>query len=199
MMLASFFASNVIDAQAFWHNAAALVVVIPLMGGPIAVLLNRGRMAWGWAVACTAVAFLLSLDMLSIVIRGTSITYEMGDWAAPLGIVYQVDALNALIISLVSGMALLALIYGFPLVEREIEAKKHAMFYGTFLICVAGLIGVSITGDVFNVFVFLEVSSISTYVLVAMGAQKNRQALFVSFNYLILVTIGATFFVIGCG
>ncbi|VAV88391.1 Na(+) H(+) antiporter subunit D [hydrothermal vent metagenome] len=89
--------------------------------------------------------------------------------------------------------------YGLPLVEREIEAKKHAMFYGTFLICVAGLIGVSITGDVFNVFVFLEVSSISTYVLVAMGAQKNRQALTASFNYLILGTIGATFFVIGVG
>ena len=55
------------------------------------------------------------------------------------------------------------------------------------------------TGDAFNVFVFLEVSSISTYVLVAMGAARDRRALSAAYNYLILGSIGATFFVIGIG
>ena len=63
----------------------------------------------------------------------------------------------------------------------------------------AGLLGVTITGDAFNVFVFLEISSISTYTIIAMGAGKDRRALTASYNYLILGTIGATFFVIGVG
>jgi len=62
-----------------------------------------------------------------------------------------------------------------------------------------GLLGVAITGDAFNVFVFLEISSLSTYALVAMGARRDRRALTSAFNYLVMGTIGATFFVIGIG
>jgi len=62
-----------------------------------------------------------------------------------------------------------------------------------------GLVLMVVTGDAFNVFVFLEVSSISTYALVAMGAARDRRALTASYNYLILGSIGATFFVIGLG
>jgi len=180
-------------------NAPALVVAIPLIAGAVAVVLGHGKLAWVWSVLIALVTFGFSLILLQSVLGGETITYAMGNWPAPLGITYHIDALNALLISLVSAMALLALLYGWPMVEREIDSKKHAMFFGTFLLCVGGLIGVAIAGDAFNVFVFLEVSSISTYVLVAMGAQKNRQALTASFNYLILGTIGATFFVIGVG
>jgi len=199
MILESVVSSGDTGFAAILSNAAALVVVIPLIGGAVAAILGRGRLAWAWAVLCVLASFILSIVMLSVVLDGGTIAYEMGNWAAPLGIAYKVDSLNALIISLVSGMALLALLFGLPTVEQEIESKKQAMFFGIFLVCVAGLIGISITNDAFNVFVFLEVSSISTYVLVAMGASKNRQALTASYNYLILGTIGATFFVIGVG
>jgi multicomponent Na+:H+ antiporter subunit D len=198
MSLLAMFAEIPIATGA-WLHAAVLVVAIPLMAGPIAVILARGRWAWMWSVLVAAITFGLSLILLVTVMGGETITYEMGNWAAPLGIIYYIDSLNALVLSLVSGMALLALVYGLPTVEREIESGKQAMFFGTFLICLAGLIGVAITGDAFNVFVFLEVSSISTYVLVSMGARQNRQALTASFNYLVLGTIGATFFVIGVG
>ncbi|MBL1431315.1 MAG: monovalent cation/H+ antiporter subunit D family protein [Robiginitomaculum sp.] len=180
-------------------NAAALVVVVPLLGGAIAMLLGSSRLAWSWSLICALATFALSLVLLSGVLSGENISYEMGAWVSPLGILFEIDALNVLLITLVSAMGLLALLYGLPTIDQEIDRHKHAMFFGTFLICVAGLIGVSITGDAFNVFVFLEVSSISTYVLVAMGSKQNRQALTASFNYLILGTIGATFFVIGVG
>jgi multicomponent Na+:H+ antiporter subunit D len=65
------------------------------------------------------------------------------------------------------------------------------------MLCLAGLLGVAITGDAFNLFVFLEISSLSSYVLIAMG--HDRRALTASFQYLILGTIGATFIVIGIG
>lgn len=180
-------------------NAPALIIAVPLLAGPIAVIINHGRIAWAWSVAMTAATFGLSIILLISVLSGHPVSYEMGNWPVPLGILYEVDALNAPILSLVSGMGLLALVYGLPLVEDEIAPRKHAMFFGTFMISLAGLLGVTITGDAFNVFVFLEVSSISTYILVAMGASRNRQALTASFNYLIQGTIGATFFVIGVG
>jgi multicomponent Na+:H+ antiporter subunit D len=73
------------------------------------------------------------------------------------------------------------------------------MFYTCYLLCLTGLLGMVITGDAFNAFVFLEISSLSTYVLVALGANRDRRALTASYTYLVMGTIGATFFVIGVG
>ena len=66
-----------------------------------------------------------------------------------------------------------------------------------YLLCLTGLLGITITGDAFNAFVFLEISSLSTYVLIALG--RDRRALLAAFQYLIMGTIGATFYVIGVG
>ena len=66
-----------------------------------------------------------------------------------------------------------------------------------FLLCLTGLLGITVTGDAFNAFVFLEISSLSTYVLIALG--RDRRALLAAYQYLIMGTIGATFYVIGVG
>ena len=66
-----------------------------------------------------------------------------------------------------------------------------------YCLCLAGLLGITITGDVFNLFVFLEISSLSTYVLIALG--QRRKALVAAYQYLVMGTIGATFYVIGIG
>jgi multicomponent Na+:H+ antiporter subunit D len=123
----------------------------------------------------------------------------MGGWAPPHGISLVVDALSAPLLVLIALMSFVTLIYALPATIAEIKPNKRAPFYAAFLLCVAGLLGMVITGDAFNVFVFLEVSSISTYVLVAMGAARDRRALSAAYNYLILGSIGATFFVIGIG
>src|SRR5918996_1192028 len=82
-------------------------------------------------------------------------------------------------------------------VAFEIEEGQRAWFYCMYLLCLAGLLGITITGDAFNAFVFLEVSSLAMYVLIALG--HDRRALVAAFQYLILGTIGATFYVIGVG
>ena len=84
-------------------------------------------------------------------------------------------------------------------IQNEIAEKHHTLFYACYMLCFTGLMGVTATGDAFNVFVFLEVSSLSTYVLIALGAQRDQRALSAAYDYLILGTIGATFFVIGLG
>ena len=76
-------------------------------------------------------------------------------------------------------------------------ADQHYLFYTMFVLCLAGLLGIAATGDAFNLFVFLEISSLATYVLIALG--RDRRALVAAYQYLIIGTIGATFIVIGVG
>lgn len=189
---------STLPAWALAH-AAPLAVIAPLLSGPIALVLSRGRLAWAWTLLISLATLAFTIVLYAQVVQHGSVTYAFGDWAPPLGITYHVDALNILVLLLVAAMGVLSLIYGLPSIMREIAAEHQAAFFAAFMLCLAGLMGVAITGDAFNVFVFLEISSIATYVLVAMGSSVDRRALISSFNYLILGTIGATFFVIGIG
>tara|TARA_Y100000588_G_scaffold392893_1_gene506593 strand:+ start:180 stop:1484 length:1305 start_codon:yes stop_codon:yes gene_type:complete len=121
----------------------------------------------------------------------------MGGWLAPWGIEYKVDHLSALILVLISGVASILMPFAYNVVSKEISVDQHRLFYTMYLLTFTGLLGMTITGDAFNAFVFMEISSLSAYVLVALG--KKRNALYAGFQYLTLGTIGATFFVLGVG
>jgi len=181
-------------------HAPALLVMIPLILSAPAAMLPGGRPAWIIAVLGVAASLLMAIELvLATRAEFSVISYALGGWEPPFGIEYRVDALNAAILLLLSSTGLLALIFAGPSVADEIDADKRSLFYSAFLICFAGLSGVAITGDAFNLFVFLEISSIATYALIAMGWKNDRRALTASFNYLVMGTIGATFFVIGVG
>lgn len=177
----------------------ALQIVVPFVAAPIIVLLGSRRLAWPIAFAASAISFVIAILLLLAVMDGGVISYHMGGWEPPLGIEYRVDAANAFVLLLVSGISTVALPYARTSIAHEIAAKHHTLFYTAYLLCFSGLMGVAITGDAFNVFVFLEISSLSTYVLIAQGAARDRRALTAAYDYLIMGTIGATFFVIGIG
>ena len=180
-------------------HGAALLVVLPLLIGVVLAILPSEKLAWLLAFIVALICSVLAFCLVLQIFGGESLSYSMGGWDPPHGIPYVVDGLSAPLLLLISLMAVLCLFYAWPSVQAEVEPKKRAPFYAAFLVCMAGLLGMVVTGDAFNVFVFLEVSSISTYVLVGMGASRDRRALTASFNYLILGSIGATFFVIGLG
>lgn len=180
-------------------HGAALMVVLPLLMGAITAILPRERLAWIVTLIVSAILTLTAFGLVLTILGGETQLYKMGGWDPPHGISYVIDGLNAPLLLLISAMALLCTLYALPTVVAEVEPKKRAPFYAAFMVGVAGLLGMVVTGDAFNVFVFLEVSSISTYVLVAMGASRDRRALTSAYNYLILGSIGATFFVIGIG
>lgn len=180
-------------------HTPALIVVIPLIMAAVAAFMPKGIWAWGVTMATAAIVAILSLVLLGQVSEAGVISYAVGGWAPPLGIELRVDMLNIPLLLLVGFVGLLCVIYALPSVADEIAKSQQALFYSAFLVCFTGLLGVTITGDAFNLFVFLEISSISTYTIVAMGADKDRRALTASYNYLVLGTIGATFFVIGVG
>jgi multicomponent Na+:H+ antiporter subunit D len=179
------------------QQQSILLVVIPLLAAPVTALLPSGRLAWLLTQIVTITCVLISLSILIDVTNGQLIHYELGGWAPPWGIAYEIDALNALIVVIISLIATLVTTYAWSSVAIDIPAEKQPHFYTAFQLCFLGLLGMSMTGDIFNVFVFLEISSLSTYALISMG--RNRQALTAAYQYLILGTIGATFFLIGIG
>lgn len=178
-------------------NLPALQVVLPLIGAPICALLPARKLAWGFATLVTWLVFAIALSLLFQVSSGEAISYEMGGWQPPFGIEYNVDKLSAFMLVLVSGIASVSMIYAKESVAREIDPERHATFYAVFLLCFTGLLGMIITNDAFNVYVFLEISSLATYALIAMG--KDRRALMSSLEYLVLGTVGATFILIAVG
>ncbi|MGV6801218.1 MAG: monovalent cation/H+ antiporter subunit D family protein [bacterium] len=183
----------------FMEHLPVYPVIVPLVAAPLTLLMKPGRSPWLWASLVAVATFLCTLILLEAVWYGGVIEYEMGGWASPLGIVYRVDLANALVMTLVSLMAAVIFPYSYYSVRDEIGDRQTPAFYTLLMICFSGLMGVTATGDAFNVFVFLEISSLSTYGLVAMGAARDRRALTAAFNYLVMGTIGATFFVIGLG
>ncbi len=174
-------------------------VLIPFLAAPICMVFGRNILSWLITFFSSVFCLVVAVSLLTEVSDGSYISYHLGGWPPPIGIEYVVDTANAILLVLVSGISSIVLLYARDQLFCEVSEEKHTLFYTCYLLCLTGLLGVLITGDVFNVFVFLEISSLSTYVLVAQGARKDKRALKAAFNYLIMGTVGATFFVIGVG
>ena len=174
-----------------------LQVVIPLLAAPLCSLLPKTKLPWLFATIVAWICFAISVFILIAVNQQGTLTYELGSWPAPWGIQYHIDIVGAYVLVIVSAIASITLLASRCLVENDITPQKHSLFYTAFLLCLTGLLGIVATGDAFNVFVFLEISSLSSYALIAMG--DNRKALTASYEYLIMGTIGATFILIGIG
>jgi len=182
------------------RHAPVLIVVVPLIMAAVLALSPSGRLSWILSMVATAASFYFALLTLGIVqaTPGGIIEYWIGNWYL-IGIEFRVDALNAMILLIISGMGFLAAVFAWPTIVAEVQKQKISLFLSAFLLCFAGLCGVAATGDAFNLFVFLEISSLSTYVLVAMGASRDRRALTAAFDYLIMGTLGASFYIVGVG
>ena len=179
------------------EHLPVLIAVVPLLAAPLAALVSNRRIAWALALLSAFWCGYAALRLLAATAGGEVITYELGGWARPYGIEYVIDGANAWVLTIVSLVAPVVVVFSRRSLEREIDAGKLHLFYAAFLLCLAGLLGIAATGDVFNVFVFLEISSLSAYALIAMG--RDRRALTASYQYLIMGSLGATFIVIGIG
>ena len=174
-----------------------LLIVVPLVAAPLCVLLRQKTLVWAFAsLVCVASLGMASMLLIRVLEEGV-ISYAIGGWIAPWGIEYRIDTINAFVLLLVSIIAAVLMFFAQPSVADEVSGKQHYLFYTAYLLCLTGLMGIAITGDAFNVFVFLEISSLSSYTLIAMG--RDRRALTASYQYLLMGTLGATFIVIGIG
>lgn len=175
----------------------ALQVVVPMLGAVFCAFLKRGTIAWMLSLVVSWAAALISTGLLQQVLSNGTISYALGGWAPPFGIEYRVDTISAFILFLVSWSGAIIMVYARNSVEKEIAPRSRSWFYCMYLLCLTGLLGITITGDAFNAFVFMEVSSLAMYTLIAMG--RHRRALLSAYQYLIMGTIGATFYIVGVG
>ena len=175
----------------------ALQVVLPLVGALLAALVRRPGPAYVLTLVVSFLMPVVSWLLLFQVLELGPISYVFGNWAAEIGIEYRVDLVNALLLVLISSVGAVIAPFARKSIASEIDQDRIAWFYSVYLLCMCGLVGVVITGDAFNAFVFLEISSLATYILISLG--RDRRALLAAYQYLIMGTIGATFYVIGVG
>ncbi len=179
------------------EHTPALIVLVPLVSAlllPILALVSK-VLARGWTLVALLGTHAGSVSTLIYVLANGRWHYYLGGWAPPWGIEYVLDPLGAGMATLVSFLALLVAFYSGPYL-KDAAPLKTGSFYALFLLVTAGLLGMVVTGDVFNLFVFLEISALATYGLVAMGGHRATVA---AFRYLIVGTIGATFYLLGIG
>ncbi len=147
------------------------------------------------ALATVGVSVVASALSLERVLSRGSFRYYLGGWEPPVGIEYVIDEVSAFVSLVVTSVAFLVMISTRRWAERE-AGDRPGVFYGLVLLLLAGLTGIVITGDLFNLFVFLEIASLAAYALVFIG---GRKAMLAGFRYLIIGSIGGAFYLLGVG
>lgn len=124
-----------------------------------------------------------------------SLRYFFGGWEPPIGIEFVYDGLSAFFVLVINTVAFLVLIHSRQISKKEFPGKEMP-YYSLAMLMLLGFNGMILTGDLFNLYVFLEISSLSSYALISIG---DRQAPFAAFRYLIIGTVGGTLYLLGVG
>jgi len=176
-------------------NLPIAIVLPPWIAALLVPLLALHRPARARAIVLLAAVLSLVAAVMALasVASGAPLVHEFGGWAAPIGIVFRVDGLSAVMAVLVAGMATLVFVYAGASVAAELPGGETGFLAAASLL-VASLQGMSVTGDLFNLYVFIEIASITAYTLIGLGGPAGAVA---SFRYLLIGSIGATFYLFG--
>ena len=175
-------------------NILPLYVVIPLAGAFLISLLGKKYRSLPdiLSVMATALLTILSLIALVIVKNNGILVYKVGGWVPPIGISLVMDGLAGFMLVTVNLIALFVNIYSINYMSKYTARWK---FQTLFLLMVTGMNGVVITGDIFNLYVFLEIAAIASYALVAFGIEHEE--LEAAFKYAIMGSIASSFILLG--
>ena len=178
-------------------NLHVYVMAVPLLTAFFVNLLGRVSKSWIAPLTLGSLAFssVAAILVLGKVMTHGMFRYTVGNWKAPYGIELVVDHLSAVMLVLISLVALVASVSALKSVAQELPGQEY-LFFTLYLILITGLFGLVLTGDAFNLYVLLEITSITTYGLIAMGRGRAPLA---SFNYIIMGSIGASFYLLGVG
>ena len=184
-------------------HSPALIVAIPLLGAFLTPLIGKinSKLRNIFAIIIILITsffvYLLASDVFANGIR----TYVFGGNSALVNdsfavrILFEVDGLNAFIAIIASILAIVGLIYSWSFMKENTGLDKY---YTLILLMVAGMFGMILTGDMFNFFVFLEITSISSCALIAFWTNKGK-AVDAGFKYIVVSSIGALFILFAIG
>ena len=179
------------------NNSPALIPLVLLFSAviiPIAAI-KKKEIAYYIAVLASAVTAALSIYNILQLAEHGPIHYQFGNWPPPIGIEYVLDNLSGFITLVINCIAFLVLIYSRKIVHQELK-EKQMPYFAIVMLMLCGFNGIILTGDFFNLYVFLEISSLALYGMIAVG---ERQAPVAAFRYLIMGAIGASFYLMGVG
>jgi multicomponent Na+:H+ antiporter subunit D len=174
-------------------DALPLLVVLPIVLALMPVVIGRFRANAGWIAAAVGslVHLGLSASVLATVLTAGRVSYAVGGYVPPFGIELVADGVSATLVVLVSAVTLATVIYAHS------AGPRSNTFYSELLILTAGISGMIVTADLFNLYVFLEITGLATYALVATG--RSPAAALASLKYLLVGTIGASLYLLGVG
>lgn len=179
------------------RNLPILIPVLLLTGALVTALLGswKERLAFPSALVAVGLAFAVALTAVRHVIVEGPMRYVIGGWIRLMGIELVLDPLSAFMSAVIIGVGGIVIVHSGAVVRREIRAGGGA-FYSVALLLLTGFTGMVLTGDLFNLYVFLEISSLAGYALIAVGDKASPVS---AFRYLLLGTIGASFYLLGIG
>jgi len=179
------------------NNSPVLIPLLFLAFGLITPLVawKREKLAWPTMMLASLISVGISIFNVFKVLNNGPVHYYMGNWVPPIGIEYVLDHLSAFVMLVINVVAFLVLLHSKIIVNHELSGKQPP-YYAAISLMLAGFNGIVITGDLFNLYVFLEISSLSLYGLIAVGEKKSPIA---AFRYLIMGTIAASFYLMGVG
>jgi multicomponent Na+:H+ antiporter subunit D len=178
-------------------NLPVLLFLVPFLAALVIAAIGwlvRGAARW---VAQGALVLTAGLAVAAVprVLAGGSLHTHLGGWPPPIGIEVLLDPLSAFVAALVGIVAVTVVSGAVPQVHREL-AGRETVYYACVLLLVSGLMGIVVTADLFNLFVHLEVASLSAYALVAAGGRGAPRA---GMTYLVIGSLGASLYLMGVG
>jgi len=177
-------------------QALPLPIVIPLIGALVVPLigLRSARAAHWFALASLLLGFGSACRVFTEALKLGSVSHSAGGWPAPWGIELVADPIGAALAGLVLAIALLVWIYSGR--DEPRTGLSAGAFASLYLLLVGGLVGMTLTGDLFNLYVFIEISGLAAYALTAAGGER---AVVASFRYLLVGTVASSFYLLGVG
>jgi len=177
------------------RHLPVLLFLLPLFGAismPVVCLEHR---TWSRPIALAVLSSMsvLSLMNLKSIMQNGEVRYAFSGWPPPLGIEWVADGLASIMMVALSLLGLVALVFAGPTAPKDLGGRV-VYFYTLILLLVSALTGIVFAGDLFNLFVFLEVAALSSYALVGVAGGR---ALVAAFRYLIFGTLGASFYLLG--
>ncbi|HXG00723.1 MAG TPA: monovalent cation/H+ antiporter subunit D family protein [Bacteroidota bacterium] len=174
-----------------------LIPLILLLGAMLTsgVGLWRKSLVYPVVIASLVCALTLAAAGLYHAIVNETIRYAIGGWLPPVGIEYVLDPLSGFMLVVILFVAAVVLVHARVAVESEIPGRR-GLFYAVALLLLTGFSGIVLTGDLFNLYVFLEISSLASYALIAVGEKPAPVA---AFRYLLVGTMGASLYLLGIG
>ncbi len=173
-----------------------LILIVPLLFAFALPLLFRRRpeMVAAAALAAVFLSFILSIVLLLTVLESSPVVYYLGGWEPPFGIELRVDYISIYMLLIITGVSLPVLAYSKKSLETELKPNTVGWYYSLFLFLIFALSGMSVTNDLFNMFVFMEICAIASCAIITV--KKDKACLEAGFKYLMLSAMGTGCFLL---